>query len=539
MQIHYLQRYYVKENVETSNVGGIIVEYIEQVHAFAEKWLEKFRNQKIDYTELVDHYLADDCEALGFQMDCGKAFSDQYGSAASNYNELNKVIDEVTDIQLLGSAVYSRWRYFNHWAYDAAAILKFENRSWFLLALGRMLVLSGENTLIFAGVLKKIHIVSNRVGYEFWPGPDEEIEQHITIHADGSVLFEAFAFGNKYDGKNKRIRTENRQLSLNTAEQMMSAFSRYFGNEYTEVFATDIGDWHMELTNEEGKIYRFKGSLCAHFKVDGMDLSDLVRENLEMPDLYMFDGNEKSDPVDRIEIFYHRITKIKQKNPLSEHVPFAVWDYTESLVIDRNSESIEHEQNIGTGCILTRKYKIEGGVKELLDDLDSDTIFSHTEGNPENAVYDPYESRDYTIKVTMENGMERKIEGTYDKKGLPDDWADFIERVYEFITFYGMGEIMSPFVYNKVCRCDTDIIYCSVAFEKGYKCYYYISDDDAIEVGDFVVVPAGRDNHEAVVCVKKKEYFSKEEAPLPVEKTKHIIRKCSEEEINKVVLNDF
>ena len=38
-------------------------------------------------------------------------------------------------------------------------------------------------------------------------------------------------------------------------------------------------------------------------------------------------------------------------------------------------------------------------------------------------------------------------------------------------------------------------------------------------------------DHEAVVCVKKKEYFSKEEVPLPLEKTKHIIRKCSEEEM--------
>ena len=97
------------------------------------------------------------------------------------------------------------------------------------------------------------------------------------------------------------------------------------------------------------------------------------------------------------------------------------------------------------------------------------------------------------------------------KKGLPDDWADFIEKLYDFITFYGMGEIMSPSAYNKVRRCDTDIIYCSVAFEEGYKCYYYISDDDAIEVGDFVVVPAGRDNHEAVVCVKKKSIFRKKQ----------------------------
>lgn len=53
------------------------MEYSEQVHLFATKWIEKFRDQKISYIELVDHYLADDCQALGFQMDCGHAFSEK------------------------------------------------------------------------------------------------------------------------------------------------------------------------------------------------------------------------------------------------------------------------------------------------------------------------------------------------------------------------------------------------------------------------------------------------------------------------------
>ena len=64
--------------------------------------------------------------------------------------------------------------------------------------------------------------------------------------------------------------------------------------------------------------------------------------------------------------------------------------------------------------------------------------------------------------------------------------------------------------------------------KSGYKSYYYISDDDTIEVGDFVIVPAGKDNHEAVVEVVKKEYFAEENVPLPMEKTKHIIRKCTD-----------
>lgn len=38
-------------------------------------------------------------------------------NAAHDVNVLERIVDQVTDIPLLGSAIYSRWRYFNHWAY--------------------------------------------------------------------------------------------------------------------------------------------------------------------------------------------------------------------------------------------------------------------------------------------------------------------------------------------------------------------------------------------------------------------------------------
>jgi hypothetical protein len=138
---------------------------MKQVHSFAIKWCDKFRNQQINYIELVDHYMADDCEALGFEMDSGDAFSKRYGSAVHDYEELDKIIDYVNDIELLGSAIYSRWRYFNHWAYDGEEILEFKNRSWFILALSRLAILSGENPFIFEGKPKTIHIVSNNICY--------------------------------------------------------------------------------------------------------------------------------------------------------------------------------------------------------------------------------------------------------------------------------------------------------------------------------------------------------------------------------------
>ena len=120
------------------NTVNAATENLLQVHEFAIKWCDKFRKTEINYIELVDHYMADDCEALGFEMDCGHAFSEQYGKAAYDAETLECIIGEVTDISLLGSAIYSRWRYFNHWVYSGSEILEPENLAWFTIALTRL-----------------------------------------------------------------------------------------------------------------------------------------------------------------------------------------------------------------------------------------------------------------------------------------------------------------------------------------------------------------------------------------------------------------
>ena len=68
----------------------------------------------------------------------------------------------------------------------------------------------------------------------------------------------------------------------------------------------------------------------------------------------------------------------------------------------------------------------------------------------------------------------------------------------------------------------------------GYKPFAVVSGsmETSINVGDLVIVPAGRDNHEAVVEVEEIEYFSEDEVPLPVEKTKRIIRKYLDDDFD-------
>ena len=55
---------------------------------------------------------------------------------------------------------------------------------------------------------------------------------------------------------------------------------------------------------------------------------------------------------------------------------YATWDYSEKLVLDRESETLEHIQNIGSGCVVSRKYYVQDGVEGLLDDIDADDLCS-------------------------------------------------------------------------------------------------------------------------------------------------------------------
>ena len=59
-----------------------------------------------------------------------------------NPDSLEKVIDGIDDVQLLGSAIFSKWRYYNHWAMGES-IRDEESMRWFNMITKRILELVG------------------------------------------------------------------------------------------------------------------------------------------------------------------------------------------------------------------------------------------------------------------------------------------------------------------------------------------------------------------------------------------------------------
>ena len=114
----------------------------KEIFLFAKKWLDNFASGQIPEHEF-EMQLEADCRSLGFQMDCGHEFEKRYPHCFSlTSSAIENQISSITDIDLLGSAVYSQWRYITHWANSSLQSEK--SRRWFELVLKRMKELAGK-----------------------------------------------------------------------------------------------------------------------------------------------------------------------------------------------------------------------------------------------------------------------------------------------------------------------------------------------------------------------------------------------------------
>lgn len=154
----------------------------EKVHSFAVKWLERFKDPTINDMEIENVSFGEECFSLNFEMDCGNAFIKTFPgkNVFDDWQELDGIIDSIEDVYLLGSAIFSKWRYFNHWAGPGESITDATNRKWFIIALERLERLTVKDS-IKSRVQQLIRIV-NELEAEF---PDS----HFTLdgHLVGSI----------------------------------------------------------------------------------------------------------------------------------------------------------------------------------------------------------------------------------------------------------------------------------------------------------------------------------------------------------------
>jgi hypothetical protein len=145
------------------------------------------------------------------------------------------------------------------------------------------------NPLIFKGTLQKMQLITNALGF-CRPEPHQEAEQRLTITANGKVWFSRYCIASDFI---EQELTEKTQFSIpcTTAENIMNAVSSYFSNKYAYDLATDVGTWNLKLTNTDGRKFQMRGSLLHEPLSPLGKLSDMIRNSLNMQDLFVFDGN--------------------------------------------------------------------------------------------------------------------------------------------------------------------------------------------------------------------------------------------------------
>ena len=235
------------------------------------------------------------------------------------------------------------------------------------------------------------------------------------------------------------------------------------------------------------------------------------------------------DQIMRFSVDYHRVSKFAAPAPLNQTNEFVTWDYTEQLIIDRATQTLEHVQNIGSGCQVKRQLHVEGGIDSLLDGIDEYAL-DPAEDKPADAVVDTRNATDYRVSIVYRRRPEIRIAGIYAKDTLPLEWSSIMDDITEFIRFYGMGEILDSAIYEKALRRQGDLVFVNVQFDEFGKTYCYLTEDEMIREGDRVVVPVGDEGKTTTAVVESVAYMPKEKAPIPLERIKSVIRKCSDDE---------
>lgn len=478
----------------------------KEVYDFAIKWYDHFEYEINHYKEI--EYMGEECEKLGFIIDEEEAFAKLYGRDEYNVD----MIEDIEDIFLLGSIIYSRWYYFDFWMYDD--LYRDNNCQWFMIALNRLKELSLDCSYQFKGILKRIHLRSINL-HPYIVKPQESI-QDLTIDSEGNMTLLGYK-------DNELIRTKTIKLEQSMTQSLFHIISSYFQDNPFPCYQQEANHWLLELTNDKQDIYEYRESLNSYLQYEGKNLSHILRQYLQIDDLYAFDGECLYDEINKITIDYNRISK-NEIDYIEEKQAYDITtsNYHEQIIIDRKTNTIEYIHKLDSGCRIFHKYEIEEEIEDFLDEIDVTTFFIDQYEDNEDIIKSN-DSRDYIINIEYEYNPPRLIKGNFYKKGLPKDYQKFAKRLSSYLQFYNKKEALNPYFYlyeNKPLY-----TYLSVVFDDYEKSYYYISNLDDIEIGDFVIVPAGKDNREEIVEVVDIEYYDEDNAPYPTEKTKRVIRK--------------
>ena len=108
---------------------------------------------------------------------------------------------------------------------------------------------------------------------------------------------------------------------------------------------------------------------------------------------------------------------------------------------------------------------------------------------------------------------------------FPADWNTFIDWLADGTPTLDWSSYRLP------VRQPGEFIVCGVVFHGSGQEYHYWTEDDTLCEGDWVLVPVGSGSQETAARIESIGYYTRSNAPYPIERMKMIIGRADKEDI--------
>ncbi len=116
--------------------------------------------------------------------------------------------------------------------------------------------------------------------------------------------------------------------------------------------------------------------------------------------------------------------------------------YREQIDINRKDGAVMYETIFDDGSRMFSMYADKTGVKEFLDELQYSDLPKANTGDDE-MIGEYAKVGKYKCRIICHSQEEITIEGIYDCDGVPENWADFINAIKDFLKGYERRELFN------------------------------------------------------------------------------------------------
>lgn len=372
--------------------------------------------------------------------------------------------------------------------------------------------------LPFHGGLKKIRIRSYRATDPSMPGFDEE--QLLEITRDGTAKLTQ-----KTPEGTEKVKTH---ISQADADYIFAAFSEVFASYRRERIPSVSGHWRARLLTDDNEVYFYHGANGQDYRYHNESLTDILRQRTGMAELFGLNvKTETKSNVKSIEISLEQTATDEVKDKYASEYGICIHDINEWLLVSSEG-TLTYNRRIAKIGRVSLQYELKDKVAEFLKLYEDRDVFSHPKGNSPDTVQNEIR-KTYKIVVTRDDGESSVLEDSFDKDGLPDNWADFVGRLKDFFQDQSLGVLFDSRVYAKVLRKNNEVAFCGVDIDGVVRTRYYRCGDEICE-GDTVVVPTPMKHTSAIGRVVEIRYCPKDQIPKEMAQAQEILGLAKEKE---------